>query len=173
MKFEDLGCNINEDIIVVNFNGQDIEVKQYLSSKEKEDIINAVLQNADAGTVVDTFAEEVLFNTYLVFEYTNIEFSEEDKQNNIYEIYDKLLCSGLLDKIIQTIPKEEYDTLFNNVEKIHNEYLGYRDSARAAFEQMSIFTSSTPEELGEKVNNFNVEKFKEINNVANQFGINN
>lgn len=173
MKFEDLGCNINEDITVVNFNGQDIEVKQYLSSKEKEDIINAVLQNADAGTVVDTFAEEVLFNTYLVFEYTNIEFSEEDKQNNIYEIYDKLLCSGLLDKIIQTIPKEEYNTLFNNVERIHNEYLGYRDSARAAFEQMSIFAPTTAANIGEQVKDFDVEKFQEINNVANQFGMNN
>lgn len=173
MKFEDLGCNINEDITVVNFNGQAIEVKQYLPSEEKVSIINAIFQNADSGTVVDTFSEEVLFNVYLVFEYTNIEFTDEDKQNKIYEIYDKMLCSGLLDLIIQAIPKAEYDSLFNNVEKIHNEYLGYRDSARAAFEQMSIFAPNTAANIGEQVKDFDVEKFKEINNVANQFGINN
>lgn len=173
MKFEDLNCNINEDVQIVRFNGQEIEVKQYLSSKEKEDIINAVLQNADVGTVVDTFAEEVLFNAHLVFEYTNIEFSDEDKQNNIYELYDKMLCSGLLDEVIHAIPRSEYQMLLTNIERIHNEYLGYRDSARAAFEQMSIFSPSAAENIGKQVKDFDVEKFKEINNVANQYGINN
>lgn len=173
MKFEELNCNINEDVNTINFNGIDIEVKQYLPATEKEDLINAVMQNADTGTVVDTYLEDVLFNVYLVFMYTNIEFTDEEKQTDIYELYDKFLCSGLLQAVINAIPKEEYKCLFDNIERIHNEYLGYRDSARAAFEQMSIFAPNTAANIGEQVTNFDIDKFKEITNVANELGINN
>ena len=173
MKFEELNCNINEDVNIINFNGIDIEVKQYLPVSEKEDIINAVMQNADTGTVVDTLLEDILFNVYLIFEYTNIEFTDEEKQGDIYELYDKFLCSGLLDAVIKEIPKEEYECLLTNIERIHHEYLGYRDSARAAFEQMSIFAPNTAANIGEQVANFDIDKFKEITNVANEFGINN
>lgn len=173
MKFSDLNCNINEEVKIINFNGNDIEVKQYLPSSEKNDIINAIFQHADAGTVINTLAEEILFNVFLVFEYTNIEFSDEEKQGDPTELYDKLLCSGLLDAVIQAIPKEEYDCLFNNVERIHNEYLTYRDSARAAFEQMSIFAPQTAADLSDKIKEFDVDKYKEIANAAEVLGINN
>lgn len=173
MKFSELNCNINEDVQIVNFNGIDIEVKQYLPASEKEDIINAVMQNADTGTVVDTFLEDVLFNVYLIFEYTNIEFTDEERQSNIYELFDKFNCSGLLDLVINAIPKDEYGCLLENIERIHAEYLTYRDSARAAFEQMSIFAPNTAANIGEQVSSFDVDKFKEISNVANTLGINN
>lgn len=173
MKFTDLNCNINEEVKIIEFNGKEIEVKQYLPSSEKDDIISAIFQNADAGTIVDTLAEEALFNIYLVFEYTNIEFTDEEKQENLFELYDKFLCSGLLDAVIAAIPKEEYDSLFNHIEQIHKEYLGYRDSARAVFEQMSIFAPQTAADLSEKVQNFDINKFQEITNVAGALGINN
>lgn len=172
MKFSELNCNINEDVNIINFNGIDIEVKQYLPATEKEDIINAVMQNADSGTVVDTYLEDILFNVYLVFEYTNIEFTDEEKQD-IYTTFDKLECSGLLQAVVDAIPKDEYKCLFDNIDRIHKEYLGYRDSARAAFEQMSIFAPNTAANIGEQVANFDVNKFQEIANVANELGMNN
>jgi hypothetical protein len=38
---------------------------------------------------------------------------------------------------------------------------------------MSIFAPNTAANIGEQVSNFDVDKFKEISNVANTFGINN
>ena len=58
--------------------------------------------------------------------------------------------------------------LLENIEKIHEEYLGYRDSARAAFEQMSIFAPNTAANISEQVANFDVDKLQEISNIASQ-----
>ena len=52
MKFSELNCNINEDVNIINFNGIDIEVKQYLDLNSKQNIIDILLLTYKRGDII-------------------------------------------------------------------------------------------------------------------------
>lgn len=172
MKFKDFKINADAGVKEITWNGNTIQVKQYLPSADKSSIIQCAIQEADRGTVLDTYALEVLFDLYTVFKYTDIEFDDEDRAD-LYALYDKLEVSGCIDAIVDAIPDDEYEILQSNFEKIVEEYLSYRDSARAVVEQLSIFAPTKAAEIGEQLKDFDVNKMQEILAIAEAAGINN
>lgn len=172
MKFKDLKINADAGVKEITWNGNIIQVKQYLPSADKSSIIQSAIQEADRGTVLDTYALEVLFDLYTVFKYTDIEFDDEDRAD-LYALYDKLEVSGCIDAIVDAIPDDEYTILQSNFEKIVTEYLSYRDSARAVLEQLSIFAPAKAAEIGEQLKDFDVNKMQEVLAIAEAAGINN
>lgn len=170
MLFQDFKLTCPEDTVEVVVNDMPIQVKQYLPSAEKVEVLNAIFSNADAGTVINSLAVDILFDLYVVFEYSNIEFNDEDRAD-LFALYDLLETSGIIDAVVSAIPKEEYELLLNNANKIYDEYLGYRDSARAVFEQMSIFAPKSAETLKENLQDFDVEKLQNVLALARETGV--
>lgn len=165
-----IGDGVNLEEVEVIINDTPIHVKQYLPSAEKVEILNAIFSNADAGTVVNSLAVDILFDLYVVFEYSDIEFTDEDRAD-LFALYDRLECNGIIDAVVSAIPEEEYNVLLNNANKIYDEYLGYRDSARAVFEQMSIFAPKSAETLKENIQDFDIEKMQEVLAIAKSAGL--
>ncbi len=109
---------LGDNVKVVDFHGNNIEVKQYLPIQDKVDLVGTAYVSGveienDLETV-DSCKTDILFKLLLANAYTNIEF------NNNLKNYDLLLESGLYKVIYDNIPKEElhslHDMLFNVVE---------------------------------------------------------
>ena len=78
MKYSDLGLTTSNEIKPIKFkNGFVINVKQYLPISEKLSLIDISLQNSiHADGYYDPMVLDFVFNTYVVFCYTDLEFTE-------------------------------------------------------------------------------------------------
>lgn len=129
VSFNKLGLKLNQDVKIINYNNQNIEVKQYLPVQEKLDIITDILVLTYDG---NNFANPVKVQVYLVLKviekYTNIIYTDKQKDNPT-KLYDLFLNNELADLIINTIPKEEYLLLEKQVYETISAFYNYRNSA--------------------------------------------
>jgi hypothetical protein len=72
----------------------------------------------------------------IIFEYTNISFTEKQKED-LPKLYDTICRSGLLEAIIAAIPEEEYNTVIvgivdstEAIYKYQNSVLGIIDTLK-------------------------------------------
>lgn len=109
-------------------NGQSIEVKQYLPINEKLVLIGNVLnQSADENNFANPIKLDVFTSLEIVFAYTNISFTEKQKEDLI-KLYDLLESNNIFNQIIAVIPKEEYAAIINGVEECAQAVYTYRNS---------------------------------------------
>lgn len=104
------------DPVIIQINGQDIEVIQYLPTQEKLALVERVLNR----TIDETnFFNPVRMEVYTVIEiistYTNISITEKMIEN-APKTFDTLIMNKVIDAVIAAIPEEEYDTVFDAVE---------------------------------------------------------
>ena len=111
------GADTNEQKIkTFNWNNNVIEVKQYLPIEDKIELINNVLKiSVDENGYINPIKEDILFYLYVIFTYTNISFTDKQKEN-LFKIYDYFKCSGLLELILDKIPSTEFNELFEQME---------------------------------------------------------
>ena len=81
VSFTKLGLTKNQEVKIVNWNEQDIEVKQYLPINEKLTLISNVLNNAhDENNFSNPVKVEVFTALEIMYAYTNINFTEKQKR---------------------------------------------------------------------------------------------
>ena len=119
ITLESLGLKVNQEVKILDFNGEKIEVVQYLPIQKKLELISEVLSNAlseDTEGFYNPIKLEVFTAIAAVEAYTNIKFTEEEKEEIPY-IYDLLESSGLLKVIIEEgIGDMEYSDLLIQIE---------------------------------------------------------
>lgn len=103
MKYSDLNLTINNNTIKVNDN---ISVLNYLPIEDKHSIIYLALQNAEENGEYNLFKLHMYYNLYMVYMYSDLEFTDEEKQNES-KVYDELKSNGILDGILAAIPASE------------------------------------------------------------------
>lgn len=172
MKFSDMGLSVPHNVVLTKVKDQKFTVKQYLPAEDKNAILEIAMQQADQGTILNTFALDAIFHTYIVIKYTNIEFSAEDMQD-ILKLYDILESNGIIDITIKAIPESEYTNLRTYLLEMVNNYVSYRNSTRALVEQFSFFAPQIAEKLKDVSENFDVNKFKQVVQIADAAGMNN
>ena len=90
LSFNKLGLKAKNEVKIVTFNEQNIEVKQYLPIREKMDLIAKVVELSfeDNGFINPA---KVSVYTYLgvIEQYTNITFTEAQKKD-LLKMYDLL-----------------------------------------------------------------------------------
>ena len=117
MLYENLNLKINDNQKTITISeGNEIKVLQYLPIHQKNDLIQISLQSAKEGGVYNELKLEMYFNIYLVFMYTDLVFSDEQRKD-IETLYDELESSGLLDEILANMNRNEYDFLIDLLEK--------------------------------------------------------
>ena len=171
-NFKDLNLKVNNSLKVIKINNIDVAVKQYLPSADKNAILEIAMQQADQGTILNTFSLDAIFHTYLVIKYTDIAFSVNDKED-ILALYDVLDSSGVINAVVHAIPEEEYTSLRDYLEEMVKNYTDYRNSARALVEKFAFFAPDAASKLKEVADNFDVEKMQQIVKLADKTGINN
>ena len=89
MKFNEIELNELVERKQVDYNNTVINVKQYLPIRDKIDLVQIALQQAEENGVYNEIKLDMYFNLYLVYLYSDIEFSEEDKEDE-FVLFDKL-----------------------------------------------------------------------------------
>lgn len=171
-NFKDMKLTINNTIKEIDIAGQKVAVKQYLPAEDKNSILENAMQQADQGTILNTYNLDVLFHLYLVLKYTDIEFSDEDREDML-ALYDILESNNIIDVVVANIPEEEYNTLRDNLLDMVEHYLTYRNSARALVEQLIFFAPDAAEKLKEISKDTDIDKLQQIIKLADVTGINN
>ena len=171
-KFEDFNLKLNKSLKVIKVSGKDIAVKQYLPAEDKNAILEIAMQQADQGTILNTFALDAIFHTYVVLKYTDINV-DLGQFENILELYDLLESNSVIDAVVAAIPAEEYTSLKEYLEEMVRDYLTYRNSARALVEQFTFFALDAAEKLKEASKDIDVDKLKQIVQLADKNGSNN
>jgi len=154
---------------VITLLGEKVEVKQYLPIEDKMNILEMVIQTADAGTILNTLVLDAVFEMYLIFKYTNIEFTAEEKKD-LLGTYDKLEINGIIEPIISAIPEIEYKLLKNNLEQMIVDYKDYRNSAKGALDALSIFAPTMAEKLNNQIQQMDTEKMQNVVELAQATG---
>lgn len=110
------------------YNDQVIIVKQYLPIQDKLALISRVINSAADEY---NFANPVKLDMYLaleiVFTYTNLSFTEKQKED-ISKLYDLFEENKIFDKVIELIPEEEYNTLWEGVVELSESIYAYQTS---------------------------------------------
>lgn len=165
VPFSKLKAEKNQEIKTVEINGQVIEVKQYLPSNDKLELISNVINTAANVKEGMNFANPVLIDICgtleIIYAYTNISFTEKQKEDPT-KLYDLLDNSGIIDAIINLIPEIEYNFVIDGIEQsvesvytYHNSFLGILETIKEDYSDMELDASKiqsmlngNPEELG-------------------------
>ena len=138
VTFDSLKKELPLKIKAIEINGQTIEIKQYLPVNDKLTLISAVLEQVAQNEY--PFANSIQMDVYstlgIIYAYSNIEFSEEEKANPA-ELYDELERQDISNKIIAAIPEAEYKFVIEGIEKQVSAYYNYVNSVKGILETVS------------------------------------
>lgn len=149
INFNDLGLSFQDKSKNVIINGQKVEVKQYLSIKDKIDLIQIVLQQGVVNDMYDEAVLEALFYVYTIMYYTDLEFTDEQKENPL-DIYDMLISNDVLNVILSEIPEDEFIDLMDYFEKQKELNLKYQTSFTFVLNQIATKAEGVLKNLNEK-----------------------
>ena len=137
ISFTKLGLPKNTDIASFDWNGQTIEVKQYLPIQEKMDLIAAVLnQCQDDNNFINEAKMSLFMHLEIVYRYTNISFTEKQKEDPA-KLYDLFAGSGLFEDIFTVLPQREYQTIATWLGKTAEHIYEYRNSIYGILDAMN------------------------------------
>ena len=139
------------------------------SNIDNNNTLELTIQEADRGTVVNTFALDCLFHLYIIFKYTNISFTEKQRED-LLGLYDILETNGVIAAVIEAIPEDEYNELRDNLLDMVEKYAVYRNSLKGALEQLQMFVPQQAEQMREVLENTDYDKLTNVVNLAEATG---
>ena len=166
MNYKDLNLHTDNDMYYIEIQGKKINIKKYLPINDKKDLVEITLQKAEqADGTYNEILIDMYFNLHLIYLYTDIVFTDEDREDEM-KLYDELESSGLLERILDKIPDEEYNTLMDYLKAMRKEISSYKHSAAAMVQKLIVDLPKNAEAAAKIVQNFNPEKYKEVVDFA-------
>lgn len=164
VTFTKLGLKRNDTIQEIDWNGQKIEIKQFLPTGKKLDLISRVINySTDENAFYNPCKVEIFETIEIILTYTNITVTEKQSED-VLNLYDLFISSGLKRIIYENIPEEERNYINVSVWATINEIYRYRDSAAGViqaivedYKNTEIDTNKLVEELTDQ-ENFQVVK---------------
>lgn len=105
----------NIDPKVINISGEEITVIQYLPMADKIAFVENILAEVfDSTGLSSPIRTEVYFYLNLIKTYTNISITDK-MMENAGKTYDLLEMNHIIEAVIENIPKDEFEALFDYV----------------------------------------------------------
>lgn len=135
--FTKLSLKRKNEIKTITINNNQIEIKQYLPVNEKLDLIARVINGAhDQNNFPNPIKIEVIGTLEMIMAYTNISFTEKQKED-IPKLYDLLEENGVIKDIISQIPEDEYNFIIDGINKTVDAVYTYNNSVLGILEAVS------------------------------------
>jgi len=130
VPFSKLGLKkVKDDIVNIEFNGIEIEVKQYLPIDDKlQFVVNVISNAADGNRFYNPIKIEAFSTLEILFMYTNLSFTDTQKKD-LSKLFDIVVSNGLAKEVMAAIPKNELDGLFELVYTSADGIYGQMNSA--------------------------------------------
>lgn len=160
LAYSKLGLNkmINKDPRTIDFNGQDIEISQYLPIEKKLELITDIINKSlDDNNYYNPCRIEIFKTVEIILAYTNLSLTEKQKED-IFKLYDSFVASGFAKLVLENIPVEDYNFIYNSVIKTIKNIYKYRNSALGILESISADYSAldlNASEIQQKLNDPN------------------
>lgn len=159
IAFTKLGCKIDKEIKVINFNDQEIEIRQYLPVNEKLEMISRIINNsADDMKFYNVGKIEIFTALELVFTYTNISFTDKQKED-VCKLYDLLVSSGLFAAVANEIPEEEIEWIeevcedtVQSIYAFQNSVMGILEAVGQDYSNLDLDASEIQKKLADPEN---------------------
>lgn len=144
IPFGKLGLKPKNEIKTIEYNQQNIDVKQYLSIQNKLSLITDVINFSIDG--VNGFVNPIKIKVYMIIGiieyYTNINFTEKQKEN-IVKLYDLVTENNLVRIIFDNIPQQELDEIKQGILDSVSAYDKYRTSAMGIIDALAASYKET------------------------------
>lgn len=135
--FTKLSLKRKNEVKTITINNNQIEIKQYLPVNEKLDLIARVINGAhDQNNFPNPIKIEVIGTLEMIMAYTNISFTEKQKED-IPKLYDLLEENGVIKDIISQIPEDEYNFIIDGINKTVDAVYTYSNSVLGILEAVS------------------------------------
>lgn len=163
--YASMKLKVNTQPKEIDFEGNKINILQYLPIENKYDLVMITLQKSLEEGIYNPIKKDMYFHLYMVYMYTDIGFTEKQKEDET-KLYDVLESNGLITEVIKNIPEEEYNKLFEYMDEIINMSLSYKSSAGAL---VSTFINDLPrqaEAAAKIIEQFDKNDFQQVLNFA-------
>lgn len=161
----------NGDIKEVEINGQKIQVRQYLSTKEKIALTERVLAGAfDESNRYSMFRLNILMEIEIIKTYTNLNITEKYMED-LPGLYDLLVLNKIIAQINEHIPEEELIELRSKIYDEADNLEHYLNSLVGIIKTISTDYNTTQinvDELSAKLNN--PEAFQMVKEILDKIG---
>ena len=135
--FAKMGLKLNTNVVNISIGDQQIEVKQYLPINDKLILIsNVINQAADENNFANPIKLDVFAALEIVFSYTNIVFTDKQKEDLI-KLYDVLESNNVFNTVISAIPEAEYKSIVEGIDACAQAIYTYRNSALGIMESIT------------------------------------
>lgn len=148
----------NNSVLIDNI---DIKVLQYLPIEDKNSIIQMALQNSEENTIYNEYKLQMYFELYITYMYSDIEFTEEEKEDEVH-LYDVLKSNGIIEKIIEAIPRVEYIDLCNKLAVTKENKMKYRNSIASVINSFINELPANASAAKDIIEKFNPEDFMQV-----------
>ena len=166
MKYSDLNLKINTETTVIKINDNtEIEVLQYLPVEDKIDLIQIALQKSLENGIYNEIKLDMYFNLYIVYMYSNLEFTDEEKEDE-FKLYNELQSNDIIAHVIAGMDEGEYDCLLDYLKSMQENNESYKRSAAALFQTFIQDMPKNAAAAAEIVDNFDKEKYKNVIDFA-------
>ena len=157
--FAKMGLKLNTNAVNISIGDQQIEVKQYLPINDKLILIsNVINQAADENNFANPIKLDVFAALEIVFAYTNITFTDKQKEDLI-KLYDILESNNVFNTVISAIPEAEYKSIVEGIDACahaiytyRNSVMGIIDSISGEYGALSLNASEIQEKLADENN---------------------
>lgn len=162
VSFANLKLKVNTEVNEFDYLDNKFEVLKYLPISDKFDLVNIVLQNSKRKDgYYDPIQLEKYFNLYIVYMYSNINFTDKQKEDES-KIYDSLKSNGFIDAFIDQFDESEYNELYIWLEDTKNAILDYRYTVVSLIQGLITDMPKQAEAMSKILDNFNPEQFQNV-----------
>ena len=165
VPYTTLKLKTNTDVNTFKFNGKTIEVLKYLPTSDKYDLVMITLQKAEENGFYNAVKMDIYFHLYLVYMYTNISFTEKQREDEI-KIFDQLVSSGFMEKFLMTMPQDEYNDLLEYLNNNARDRMKFIRSAGGVMREVIEDLPKNAEIAKTIVDNFDPNKFAAVRDFA-------
>lgn len=167
INFSNLNLKIYDGINTFSITENDeVKVFNYLSIQHKNDLIHYVTQNSYEDGIYNPLLVQLYFELGIVFMYTNIEFTEEERTIGVVETYDKLKSNGIITAVLSAIPQDELNNLEHNLTTYIEMHQAYEKTFAGVLNGYLEMLPKNIEAVKEIMSKFNPEDFKAVIDFA-------
>lgn len=171
VPFTKLALSRNNDIKIIEWKDQKIEVKQFLPTNEKLELISRVVNYSSDQNVFYNPCKLKLFETIeIILNYTNINLTEKQSED-ILKLYDLFISSGFYNTIKEAIPEEELDYIHSGIIAVIDEIYKYKNSAAGIMEVLQANTVDLDKDLDTIIDKIKTsEEISDLKQITDKIG---
>lgn len=161
ISYTNLKLKKDNSINTFNFNDTEIEVLNYLPINDKYDLLMVTLQKSKENGYYNPLKIDMYFHLHLVYMYTNLKFTDKQREDEA-KLYDALQSSGFIGKLIETIPQDEYNNLYDYINETIQQEFEYNKSIGAVAAKVISDLPKSAAAAQDIIDTFDKDKYQNV-----------